>query len=682
MAKRPLVVSSLAALAAACGGHVTTDNPQDEAVGTAQPLTNTCSSTTPTGGWVNRSFGSHSGAFSVDVDLTPSARPSDALFGLSTGAATTYTSMANIIRFNPDGFVDVRNGNGYAADQSLPYSAGSPMHFSIDVNTVNHTYSVRQWSTLLASNYAFRTEQSGVAQIDNYALKVDAGGSVSACNVAVTDGCRTAGPNSGFVNNGFASQDVFFTSSFTATPSAPGIDGVVGFSTAAATTFNAVAAAVRFNPSGKIDVRNGNAYTADFDMPYTAGTSYTIELLTDIVGHTYSVVVNGLPLARNYAFRTQQASATSLANWALISDSAVGALTVCGFQPLPSLDTGYVHDLVSYAGGSGGGMAAPVDGSLVLSNASQTSFLDATGRPVASMLHGGNPATDAHGNLYLAGPFQGSYDGGGGPLPSHGGSDVYVSKYDGAHQHLWSRALGTTNDDALGELSVNAAGDVLVGVGAQMVRLAPTGADAWTLPLDSPNVKYSIDPSGGAFWLRDHFPVWENFTILRLDAAGHTLWSRTFALTQGGADVRFIRSDPSGNAILGGGLNGRIDFVEGTLAATSSEDGNQAFVAKLDQNAFYLWGAIGNMNSVLDMEVDNAGRAVISGYRNNPVQFRLNRFAADGRGELAEDGSRLTPGFQFGTGRDVAVAATGNIYWQFNITRSAVGLSYLAQITP
>jgi len=41
---------------------------------------------------------------------------------------------------------------------------------------------------------------------------------------------------------------------------------VVGFSTAAATTFNASGSSVRFNPSGKIDVRNGNAYAADFDM--------------------------------------------------------------------------------------------------------------------------------------------------------------------------------------------------------------------------------------------------------------------------------------------------------------------------------------------------------------------------------------------------------------------------------
>jgi len=181
-------------------------------------------------------------------------------------------------------------------------------------------------SGLRITRFATETIRRGADR--QLCLKVDAGGSISACNVAVTDGCRTAGPNAGFVNNGFASQDVFFTSSFTATPSAPGIDGVVGFSTAAATTSTLWQQRSGSTPAARSTCATANAYAADFDMPYTAGASYSIELLTDIVGHTYSVSSTVCrSLATTPFARTSQC--TSLANWALISDSAVGALTVC-----------------------------------------------------------------------------------------------------------------------------------------------------------------------------------------------------------------------------------------------------------------------------------------------------------------------------------------------------------------
>jgi hypothetical protein len=469
---------------------------------------------------------------------------------------------------------------------------------------------------------------------------------------------------------------VFFTSTFSATPNANGIDGVIGFSSQSAASFNDLAAAVRFNPDGRIDVRNGGAYAADANVPYSAGASYVINVLIDVLGHSYSVLVNGATVARDYAFRPQQASVASLGNWAWIADSSVGALSVCGLQALTALDTRYLHSFVPYEGRE---LAAPADGSLAVSNSADTIFLDGTGRAMGSLAYGGTPATDAHSNLYLAGEFQGSYDGGAGSIASLGGTDVYLSKYDGAHRHLWTLGLGSASDDALGTLSVNAEGDSLVGVGSQLIRLSPDGANTWSQPLAAANERCALDPNGGAFVLRPSYPDATSFTLTRVDASGNAAWARSFH--EQGADVRFVRSDPAGNAILSGGLNGSIDFVAGTLKATSSEDGEQVFIAKLDQDGRYLWGAIADMNSARAMVVDSAGRTVISGYRVNPFEFRLVRFSADGNGELAEDGSSLTGGIDFGFGLELAVNTTGDVFWHFAPSRPNQNLSFLARIS-
>jgi hypothetical protein len=51
-------------------------------------------------------------------------------------------------------------------------------------------------------------------------------------------------------------------------------------------------------------------------------------------------------------------------------------------------------------------------------------------------------ACDAQGNVFVAGSFHGTVDGGGGPLVSAGGSDIFLVKLDATGKHLWSKRLG------------------------------------------------------------------------------------------------------------------------------------------------------------------------------------------------------------------------------------------------
>lgn len=127
-----------------------------------------------------------------------------------------------------------------------------------------------------------------------------------------------------------------FHSEFRATPSANNIDAVVGWSKGVATTWTKLAAIVRFSPTGVIDVRKGGAYAADVSYPYYAGQSYLFRVDIDVTAHTYSVYVRQYvdgpvtTLARNYPFRTEQASVTSLDGAAVyLEPSRPGSLEIC-----------------------------------------------------------------------------------------------------------------------------------------------------------------------------------------------------------------------------------------------------------------------------------------------------------------------------------------------------------------
>lgn len=135
-------------------------------------------------------------------------------------------------------------------------------------------------------------------------------------------------------NTAFTPQIGTFTAEFDATPGSANIDGVIGLSAAAGSTFSNYAAIVRFNPAKTIDVRNGSTYAAAATVNYFAGTVYHFRLVIDVPAHRYSVYVTpggGAEqlLASNYAFRTEQNTVTQLANWGFTADT--GSIQVSNF---------------------------------------------------------------------------------------------------------------------------------------------------------------------------------------------------------------------------------------------------------------------------------------------------------------------------------------------------------------
>jgi hypothetical protein len=145
-------------------------------------------------------FVSQTGGFSATFTATPSASPTDGVVGLSAAAAATYADLVVIVRFNNAGLIDARNGGVYQAAASIPYSANTSYTFRLVVNLASHTYSAHVTPAggaeqTIGLNYAFRTEQSGVASLNTWNANVDAaafGNSLVVSNFSA--GTTTASP--------------------------------------------------------------------------------------------------------------------------------------------------------------------------------------------------------------------------------------------------------------------------------------------------------------------------------------------------------------------------------------------------------------------------------------------------------------------------------------------------------
>jgi hypothetical protein len=155
--------------------------------GTPSFLSAAATATTPGGAWTSSpTFQTMalpprtSGTFTVELDAVPNAAIVDAVTGVVSGSASGLTQLAAIVRFNNLGRIDVRNGSTYAAASSLSYAAGQRYHVKMTLRLASHTYDVTVTPAggvpvILATGYAFRSEQSAVSRLDGLAIWAAAG---------------------------------------------------------------------------------------------------------------------------------------------------------------------------------------------------------------------------------------------------------------------------------------------------------------------------------------------------------------------------------------------------------------------------------------------------------------------------------------------------------------------------
>jgi hypothetical protein len=171
----------------------TTDNTNQQTVTVVVQNTRSC----PVSGtaWKSQQFDVQTGAFRVEFDAVPNAANIDGVIGFSQNPSTAYTDNAALVLFNITGGIQAFDGilNGYAAQSSIPYSAGAIYHFRLEFSLPNRTYSayVKQASGLeivIAANRAYRQQATSFAYLNIVSSGAGSGGTLSLCNVTVTSG--------------------------------------------------------------------------------------------------------------------------------------------------------------------------------------------------------------------------------------------------------------------------------------------------------------------------------------------------------------------------------------------------------------------------------------------------------------------------------------------------------------
>jgi hypothetical protein len=161
-------------------------------------------------------------------------------------------------------------------------------------------------------------------------------------------------------------------------------------------------------------------------------------------------------------------------------------------------------------------------------------------------------ATDASGNVIVAGDFQSSVDFGGGALTSAGRHDVFVAKLAPHGGHVWSKRFGDGTDQEIYCVSTDAAGKVCLA--GHFGGTMEFGGDPLT--------------SAGSF----------DIFVATFSATGAHYWSSSF----GDGNEQYVfggAAGASGDVIITGELYGTVDFGGGDLTSAGTRD---VFVAKFE----------------------------------------------------------------------------------------------------
>jgi len=152
---------------------------------------------------------------------------------------------------------------------------------------------------------------------------------------------------------------------------------------------------------------------------------------------------------------------------------------------------------------------------------------------------------DNTGNIYVTGLTSGNLDGN----TSLGGSDIFLIKYDSDGNKIWTRQTGTSDDDIPKGVAVDGAGNVYLA-GYTYGNMAGTnqgGADIFIL-------KY--DTGGNKIWTRQIGTAQDDLanaltadTTGYLYITGYTAGGLDSNSNQGGKDIILLKYDTDGNKI-------------------------------------------------------------------------------------------------------------------------------------
>lgn len=213
--------------------------------------------------------------------------------------------------------------------------------------------------------------------------------------------------------------------------------------------------------------------------------------------------------------------------------------------------------------------------------------------------YGRGVATDSAGNVYTAGHYFGTTDfdssAGTDTRTAAGSGDIYVIRRNADGSYAWTWTAGGTGNDVAYAVAVDAQG-------AAYVTGTFTGSA-------------DFDPSNSATdSLRT--AVGGDVFVVKLDAAGHFVWVRTFGSST--SDTAYALGVANGNVYITGVFTGTANFAPWVAGGSSrtSVGNNDIFLSCLGSDGSYRWtrtfGGIYN-DSAPALAVESNGNVYVAG---------------------------------------------------------------------
>jgi len=215
--------------------------------------------------------------------------------------------------------------------------------------------------------------------------------------------------------------------------------------------------------------------------------------------------------------------------------------------------------------------------------------------------------TDASGNVYSTGFFEGTvdFDPGSGTtnMTSPGQREAFISKLDLNGNLVWAKHVGGVNGISGKVIKVDLEGNICVTGGF--------------------TEKADFDPGIGTFELTS--PTYSNPFLLKLDSDGDFIWANHLVNGIGDNMCYSMVIDKDNNICLSGYFFSSSDFDPGSGKKELTSYGNvDAFILKIDKDGDYVWAyQMGGTFSDkgFGIATGGAGEVVVTGHYDGTADF-------------------------------------------------------------
>jgi len=361
-----------------------------------------------------------------------------------------------------------------------------------------------------------------------------------------------------------------------------------------------------------------------------------------------------------------------------------------------------------------------------LANAQSATFSWVNQMGGLGLEYGQSLSTDAAGNVYTCGFFDGTVDFDPGPgtlsFTSQGLNDIFIQKVNTNGTLLWAKQIGGVGDDVSYMLTLNNVGEVvLTGYFSATVDFDPGpgnhtavsngSTDIYILKLDSNGQFVWVKTIGGAFddganavsadlngtiYCTGYFDNTVNFNpssanainltsqglddvfFMKLSSAGNVKWAKSIGNSNYQAGNGIV-ANALGDIYISGFYYSTLDCDPGPSVFNIANNGlTDIFIEKVDSQGNFVWvkqiGGAG-FESPLAMQLDATGNICHAGFFQQSIDFDpgIGTFNLSSNGGSDAYFEKLTPAGQF-----IYAKSFGGLLWDEinSISLDTIGNSY------